>query len=266
MTLRPVWRSNDLQIGRQFCLQSSHLEVDGQKLNEEDNLYRHFVGKADKPCQLRIGSTADGEQSRVVTVTPVADEYTLRNYDWVAANRRKVDQLSGGRLAYIYLPDAAQNGYEIFNREFYAQLDKQGVIIDERFNGGGVTPDYVIDILRRSTLYRMMPRDSGDVPIPIGAIEGPRVMIINEFCSSGGDSLPFMFRAAGLGTIVGKRTLGAKVGGGGRNLIDGGKVIVPDWGHYDHTRGVWDVENFGVPPDIEVDILPAEVTFSVYCL
>jgi tricorn protease len=234
------------------------LEVDGRKLNEGDNLYRYFIGKADKTCQLRISSTADGELSRVVTVTPVADEYALRNYDWVTANRRRVDQLSGGKLAYIYVPDTGQNGYEIFNREFYAQLDKQGVIIDERFNGGGVTPDYIIDILKRSTLYRMMPRDSGDTPIPVGVIEGPRVLIINEYSTSGGDSMPFMFRATGLGTIVGKRTGGAKVGGGDRNLIDGGKVTVPDWGHYDHIRGVWGVENFGVPPDIEVEILPAD--------
>jgi tricorn protease len=234
------------------------LEVDGQKLKEGDNLYRHFIGKADKPCQLRISSTADWEQSRVVTVTPVADEYTLRNYDWVTANRRKVDQFSGGKLAYIYLPDTKQNGYEIFNREFYAQLDKQGVIIDERFNGGGVTPDYVIDILRRFPLYKMISRESEDVSIPMGVIEGPRVMIINEFCSSGGDGMPFMFRAARLGTIVGKRTVGAKVGGGSQDLLDGGKIIVPDWGHYDHTKGVWGVENFGVPPDIEVDILPVD--------
>jgi tricorn protease len=234
------------------------LEVDGQRLKEGDDLYRYFIGKADKPCQLRVSSTAGGEQSRVVTVTPVADEYALRNYDWVEANRRKVAQLSGGKLAYIYLPDTGQNGYEIFNREFYAQLDKQGVIIDERFNGGGVTPDYVIDVLKRSTLYRMMPRDSGDAPIPIGVIEGPRVLIINELCGSGGDSMPFMFRAAGLGTIVGKRTLGAKVGASSKDLLDGGKMNVPDWGHYDHTGGVWGVENFGVPPDIEVDILPAD--------
>jgi tricorn protease len=234
------------------------LEVDGQKLNEGDNLYRYFIGKAEKQCQLRIGSTADWEQSRLVTVTTVADEYPLRNHDWVSANRRKVDQLSGGKLAYIYLPDTGENGYEIFNREFYAQLDKQGVIIDERFNGGGQTPDYIIDILRRTPLYKMTSRDSEDVPIPIGVIEGPRVMIINEFASSGGDSMPFMFRAAGLGTIVGKRSLGAKIGGGGKGLLDGGSLVIPDWGHYDHTKGVWGGENFGVPPDIEVDILPAD--------
>jgi tricorn protease len=234
------------------------LEVDGQKLNAGDNLYRYFIDKADKQCQLRISSTADWEQSRLVTVTTVADEYPLRNYDWVSANRRKVDQLSGGKLAYIYVPDTGENGYEIFNREFYTQLDKQGVIIDERFNGGGQTPDYIIDILRRTASYKMMSRDSEDVSIPIGVIEGPRVMIINELSSSGGDSMPFMFRAAGLGTIVGKRTLGAKVGGGNRGLLDGGALTVPDWGHYDHIKGVWGGENFGVPPDIEVDILPVD--------
>jgi C-terminal processing protease CtpA/Prc/Tol biopolymer transport system component len=234
------------------------LEVDGQKLKEGDNLYRYFIGKADKPCQLRISSTADGEQSRVVTVTPVADEYPLRHYDWVTANRRKVDQLSGGKLAYIYLPNTSENGYEIFNREFYAQLDKQGVIIDERFNSGGVAADYITDILRRSPLYKVILRESEDVSIPMGVIEGPRVMIINEVAGSGGDSLPFMFRAARLGTIVGKRTLGAAVGGAGNSLLDGGRMTIPDWAHYDHTKGVWTAENLGVPPDIEVDILPSD--------
>jgi tricorn protease len=101
-------------------------------------------------------------------------------------------------------------------------------------------------------------RESEDVSIPMGSIEGPRVMIINELCSSGGDGLPFMFRAARLGTIVGKRTAGATVGGGGKTLLDGGRMNVPDWGSYDHTRGVWTAENQGVPPDIEVDILPAD--------
>jgi tricorn protease len=234
------------------------LEVDGQKLKEGDNLYRYFIGKADKPCQLRISSTADWEQSRVVTVTPVADEYPLRHYNWVAANRRKVDQMSGGKLAYIYLPDTKENGYEIFNREFYAQLDKQGVIIDERFNDGGVAADYIIDILRRSPLYKMMLRESEDVSMPMGVIEGPRVMIINQFCVSGGDSLPFMFRAARLGTLVGKRTGGGTVGGSDKNLLDGGRMTVSDQGSYDHTKGVWTAENIGVQPDIEVDILPAD--------
>ncbi len=199
-----------------------------------------------------------GEQSRVVTVTPVANESPLRHYDWVTANRRKVDQLSGGKLAYIYLPDTKENSYEIFNREFYAQLDKQGVIIDERFNVGGVAADYIIDNLRRFPLNRTMPRESETVSIPVGVIEGPRVMIINEFASSGGDGLPFMFRAARLGTLVGKRTGGAALGGNGKELLDGGRMTVPDWGHYDHTKGTWTAENLGVSPDVEVDIMPAD--------
>jgi tricorn protease len=234
------------------------LEVDGQRLKEGDNLYRYFIGKADKPCQLRIGPTPDSEQSRIVTVTPVSDESALRHHDWVASNRRRVDQLSGGKLAYIYLPDTGDNGYEIFNREFYAQLDKQGLIIDERFNGGGVAADYIIDLLRRSPLYKVILRELEDVPMPMGAIEGPRVMIVNEASGSGGDSLPFMFRAAKLGTIVGKRTLGAGVGAAGMDLLDGGRLAVPDWGHYDHTRGTWTAENQGVPPDVEVALLPSD--------
>ena len=233
-------------------------EVDGQRLSEGESLYRHFIGKANKPCQLRVGSSGDWEQSRVVTVTPVADEYPLRNYGWVMANRRKVDELSKGKLAYIYLPDTSQNGYEIFNREFYAQLDKQGVIIDERFNGGGVVADYVIDMVKRFPLYKVRLRESEDVPIPMGTIEGPRVMLINEMCFSGGDSLPFLFRAAKLGTLVGKRTGGGAVGASDKSLLDGGRLTVPDWGHYDHTTGAWTAENTGVPPDIEVEILPMD--------
>lgn len=234
------------------------LEVDGQEPKQGESLYSYFIGKVNKPCQLRVSSTADWKQSRVVTVTPVTNEYPLRHYDWVISNRRKVDQLSGGKLAYIYLPDTTENGYKIFNQEFYAQLDKQGVIIDERFNGGGVTADYIIDILRRTPLYRMMPRESEDVPIPVGSIDGPQVMIINEFSSSGGDSLPFMFRAAKLGTLVGKRTGGATIGGGSHELLDGGKIIISDWASYDHTKGVLTGENRGISPDIEIDISPAD--------
>ena len=229
-------------------------ELDGLKLEPGESFYRQFLGKVNKPCQLRVGSSPDLDASRVVTVTPVANEHLLRLHDWVTANRRKVEQLSNGRLAYIYLPDTGSNGYEIFNRDFFSQLDKQGVIVDERFNGGGVAADYVIDVLRRSAMSKRAPRDAADVSLPMGSMDGPRVMIINEYASSGGDSLPFMFRAAGLGPLVGKRTGGAAVGGGGRSLLDGGSITVPDWGNYDHRTGIWTPENVGVAPDIDVGV------------
>jgi tricorn protease len=168
--------------------------------------------------------------------------------------------MSGGRLAYIYLPDTGTAGYEAFNRDFYAQLDKQGVIIDERFNSGGAPADYFIEALRRAPLSYYAFREGDPFPFPMGVLPGPRVMIINEYAGSGGDTLPWMFRQAGLGPLVGKRTWGGGIGGylDLPELIDGGEVSVPNRGFFNPVRGAWDIENRGVAPDVEVELLPED--------
>jgi tricorn protease len=217
-------------------------------------LHEFLLGKANKPIQLRVAQSADGTGARSVSITPMMDDTALRQAEWIEANRRRVEELSEGKLGYIYLPDTSRAGYEIFNRDFYAQLDKQGLIVDERYNGGGVAADYIIESLSRRHLFRIALRDQEDVAFPMGTIAGPVVMVTNEAARSGGDSLPFMFKAAKIGLLVGHRTMGAGVGAASHELIDGGLVFVPDWGHYDHKNGEWSTENRGVAPDIEVEI------------
>lgn len=232
------------------------LAVNGRNLTAADNLYQFFESTADKQLVLRVGPNPDGSGSREVTVVPLADETRLRNLAWVEENRRKVDEMSGGKLAYVYLPDTAQGGYTFFNRYFFSQTDKQGVVVDERFNSGGHAADYIIDYLRKPLLCYWAVRDGEDFRIPFGTIQGPKVMLMNEYSGSGGDLLPWMFRRAGLGPLIGKRTWGGLVGIGGYPvLMDGGFVTAPHFAFYT-PEGEWEVENRGVSPDIEIDFSP----------
>jgi tricorn protease len=237
------------------------LAVNGKELKSDDNIYRLFEGTAGKQTVLQVGPNADATGSRQVTVVPTASERQLRNLAWVDANRRKVDALSGGRVAYIYVPDTSGEGFGRFNRYFFAQTNKQAVIIDERFNGGGNLADHIIDYLRQPLRNYITGRsgESDDAACPAGAIQGPKVMIINERAGSGGDYLPYAFRQANLGPLIGKRTWGGLVGiGGYPALIDGGMVTAPSNGLW-FPNGRWDVENRGVAPDIEVEYDPQAV-------
>jgi tricorn protease len=183
----------------------------------------------------------------------------LRNLDWIDSNRRKVDQMSGGKLAYVYLPDTGQGGYTSFNRYYFAQADKQGAVIDERYNGGGQMAEYVIDVLSRKLQGWWSPRYGAIDRSPAHAILGPKVMIANEIAGSGGDALPWMFKEHKLGPVVGKRTWGGLVGIGQYPLLmDGGTVTAPNVGFF-NPRGEWEVENYGVAPDYVVEQDPKAV-------
>jgi tricorn protease len=185
-------------------------------------------------------------------VVPVASEFRLRNLDWIEHNRREVDRRSGGKLAYVYLPDTQYEGFTNFNRYFFAQVGKQGVILDERFNHGGQIADYIIDYLKRKPMSILVSRDGRQLIDPPLAIYGPKVMIINQFAGSGGDALPWYFRKAELGPLIGVRTWGGLVGiGGTPTLIDGGTVQAPHVA-IGGLHGAWEVEGIGIPPDIEV--------------
>jgi tricorn protease len=237
------------------------LAVNGKDLKGEDNVYRLFAGTAGKQTSLRVGPTADGKGARDVTVVPVPSERQLRNLAWVDANRRKVDEMSNGQVAYIYLPDTSAEGFARFNRYFFAQTDKRAAVIDERFNGGGQLADHIVDYLRQPLRNYITGRDGEgeDIPFPRGAIQGPKAMIVNERAGSGGDYLPYTFRQAHLGPLVGKRTWGGLVGiGGYPALIDGGTVTAPRMGIW-FPPGRWDVENRGVAPDVEVELDPRAV-------
>ncbi len=190
---------------------------------------------------IRVGPNPDGSNSREVTVVPVGSEAGLRNLAWIEDNRRKVDQLSGGKLAYVWLPDTAQRGYANFNRYYFAQLNKEGAVIDERFNGGGNAADYIIDYLRKPLMSYWAMRDGEDYRTPFGTMPGPKAMIVNEYAGSGGDLMPWMFRHAGIGQLIGKRTWGGLVGiGGYPTLIDGGSVTAPHFAFYTPGRPVGD--------------------------
>jgi tricorn protease len=232
------------------------LAVNGKDVRASDDVFSYFQETAGKQVSLKVGPKPDGTGSRDVIVVPIENDTALRNRAWVEDNRRKVDELSGGRLAYVYLPDTANGGFTYFNRYFFAQLGKQGAVIDERYNAGGEAADYVIEYLQRKKWNYFMTRDGTPFSTPEGGIFGPKVMITNEFAGSGGDMLPWLFRHVGLGPLVGKRTWGGLVGiYDYPRLMDGGFVTAPRVAFFT-TEGEWDVENHGVEPDIEVDLDP----------
>jgi len=233
------------------------LEIQGQELTAKDDVSRLLENTAGKRVVLKVGSDPSGANGREITVTPVATETQLRNQAWIESNRRRVDELSGGKLAYVYLPDTAQGGLTNFTRYYFAQSDKQGVVVDERFNSGGQVADYFIDVMTRPLQGFWSPRYGAIYRTPQAAIFGPKVMIINEFAGSGGDMLPWMFHHNKIGTLVGKRTWGGLVGVGGYPpLMDGGTVTAPSFGFF-NADGQWDVENKGAKPDVEVELDPA---------
>jgi tricorn protease len=233
------------------------LAVNGRELHASDNIYSFFEETAGKQVLLKVGANPDGKDSREVTVVPVESEENLRHLEWIERNRRRVDEATGGKIAYVHVPNTAGAGYTSFNRYFFSQVGKEGAIIDERFNEGGQLADYIIQYLNRPLMSKVVARDSHDWVSPSEAIYGPKVMIINEMSGSGGDALPWYFRKAGIGPLVGKRTWGGLVGiGGYPELIDGGRVTAPRAAIYG-LKGEWEVENHGIAPDVEVDLEPA---------
>lgn len=234
------------------------LEINGRPVDPGNEVYKGFEGLAGKQTVLTVGPNPDGTGSRAVKVVPIARDIPLRLHSWMEANRQLVDKLSGGKLGYVYLPDTAGGGFANFNRYYFAQVGKQGMIIDERFNHGGDIADYIVDQLKRTPQMVNSTREGEPMVEPAQAIFGPKVMLINEMSGSGGDALPWLFRKAGVGTLVGTRTWGGLVGIGGYPvLMDGGQVTAPRWAIYG-TGGQWEVENIGIPPDVEVVQDPAQ--------
>ena len=238
------------------------IEVNGKPLTPTAEIHAAFVGTADKPTQLRVSPTPNAADSRVVTVTPLANDEPLRTYeDWIAKNRALVHERSGGRLGYVWLLNTGPHGYQAFNREFYAQLEKQGVIVDVRYNQGGLLGEYIIDTINRVPFGYVAARDGATAMTPFGAMPGPKIMLINESSGSGGDAIAHYFKLAKTGLLIGTRTWGGLVGDSAaapRETIDGGGVAVPNVGFYDRS-GRWLLENDGEKPDIEVQNTAAAV-------
>lgn len=234
------------------------LAVNGVEVNGSTDLFRLLDFTVGKQVSLKIGKDGDLSRAEDVVVTPISfeDEMALRRQDWVESNRKKVDELSEGEIAYVYMPNTAREGYSSFNRYYFSQMDKKALLLDERNNGGGSVADYVIDLLSRELISGWSIRDGRSFTTPGNGIFGPKAMIINENAGSGGDMMPYMFRFKGLGKLVGRTTMGILVGiSGYPPLIDGGRVTSPNFGVFD-LNGNYIIENEGVQPDLFVEQLP----------
>ncbi|WP_194851179.1 S41 family peptidase [Nonlabens antarcticus] len=230
------------------------IAINGKSLDGSMNPYKLLEQTAGREIYLEVSAAPNGSNSRKALVKPVSSERGLRYIDWVEGNRRKVDELSDGKLAYVYIPNTSEPGFTSFNRYLFSQQDKKGVILDERNNGGGSAADYIIDILKREPFgyFNSKANDNRPWTTPMAGIYGPKVMIINERAGSGGDLLPYMFKQQKLGPLVGTRTWGGLVGTWDTPpFIDGGRMVAPRGGFYD-LNGEWAVEGEGIAPDIEV--------------
>jgi len=234
------------------------LAIDGRDLTADKNIHSFLENTDGKLVELTVSPNPDYSGSRVIKVVPIGNELNLRNRDWVEGNLKKVTEATGGKVAYVYVPNTAGQGHEYFKRYFFPQANRKAVIVDERFNGGGMIADYYIDLLQRPLQSYWNMRYGNDLKTPSASIQGPKVMIIDETAGSGGDMLPWMFRKFGVGTLVGKRTWGGLVGTlGFPELMDGGMVTAPNLAIW--TEDGFVVENVGVAPDIEVEQWPADV-------
>ncbi|MFQ5348273.1 MAG: PDZ domain-containing protein [Rhodothalassiaceae bacterium] len=235
------------------------LEIDGRPLAAGDNIHAFLEGTLGRRVVLTLSHRKDGRNPFSIEVEPIRSDDGLRRWAWIEANRRRVAELSGGRVGYVYLPNTADAGFTYFNRLFFAQVDKQAMIIDERGNGGGQAADYIVGVLTRPYLASWTDRDGMMFTTPVGAVFGPKAMLIDQFAGSGGDFLPYAFRLRGGGPLIGKRTWGGLIGiGVAPPLIDGGHVTAPYFRFID-AEGHYSIENEGVSPDIEVEMTPKEV-------
>lgn len=235
------------------------LAINGHELDDKTNLFALMENTVGKQVVLTVAHDAAGKGRREITVEPIANESLLRRWAWIEGNRKKVEQKTGGKVAYVYMPDTAGQGYEHFNRMFFAQVDKQALIVDDRKNGGGQAANYVTELLARPYLAGWKDRDGLVFETPGGAIYGPKAMLIDQDAGSGGDFMPYAFKRVGLGPLIGKRTWGGLIGiSVNPPLIDGGFLTVPYFRFYT-PDGEWRVENEGVSPDIDVELDPAAV-------
>jgi len=258
----PELRSPLTEPGIQAAEGEYILAIDGRPLDASTNVHSRLVKRADKTTELLLSPVpaplgeAAPEEAHAEKIVPLRSETALRHWSWVEGNRKRVDELSGGRVAYVYMTNTSLEGYQAFNRYYFSQLDKQAVVLDERFNGGGYVADYVVDMLDRPLLCHWATREGAPFHTPNASIFGPKVMIVNEWAGSGGDAMPLFFRRRGLGKLVGKRTWGGLIGIYDYPvLMDGGGVTAPRLAIFSPDNE-WEVENVGVSPDVEVEMTP----------
>ncbi|MCW5558223.1 MAG: PD40 domain-containing protein, partial [Verrucomicrobiae bacterium] len=228
------------------------LAVNGTPLDPAQDPWAAFQGLADMPVLLTISTNGTPEGAREILVKTLASEARLRHLAWQEANRRRALEKSGGRVAYVYVPDTGQNGQNELVRQWRGQVHLPGMVVDERFNSGGQIPDRFVELLQRPLRNWWGVRDGHDWPWPPVAQQGPKAMLMNGWSGSGGDCFPYYFKQSGLGPLIGQRTWGGLIGiTGAPGLVDGGSVTVPTFGIYD-LQGEWIIEGYGVAPDIEV--------------
>lgn len=230
--------------------------VNGSKIDTSMDPWAAFIGLAGKDTTITVASALAGDEEtineREYTLKPMGSEFNLRYRDWVEDNRAYVEETSSGKVGYIHVPNTGVQGQNELFRQFYGQMGKDALIIDERWNGGGQIPNRFIELLDRPRTNYWARRDGKDWAWPMDSHQGPKCMLINGMAGSGGDMFPWLFKQHELGALIGTRTWGGLVGiSGVPGLIDGGYTAVPNFGFYE-TDGTWGIEGHGVDPDIEV--------------
>ena len=252
---RPELRSPLTEPGLNVKAGDFIVAIDGVDTKTTDNIYTLLAGKSGVLTELTLSSSASGATPRRIVIEPIADESELRHHEWVEGNLRKVEEATGGRVGYIYIPDMGPEGLREFARYFYAQLDKEALIVDDRANGGGNISPMIIERLLREPYSMTMSRGSSKThTVPDATLAGPKVLLINKYSASDGDLFPWRWKANNMGPVIGTRTWGGIVGiSGSLPYMDGTDVRVPFFTNYDTKTGQWIVENHGVDPDILID-------------
>ncbi len=233
------------------------LAVDGERVDSSRNIYSYFAGKARAPTRITVASDPEGEAPRTYTVVPLPGESSLRRVAWAERNRRFVEDESQGILGYIYVPDFGPRGLESVMRQLLANIDKRGLIIDQRFATGSITADFLVDWLEKKALYYTSFRQGDHLGIPTNTLPENKVLLINDVNTAAAETFAFMFKQAKLGSVIGNRTAGAGIGPYLYipPLIDGGRVSIPSRAPFD-PAGAWIIESQGLRPDIEVEFTP----------
>jgi len=239
------------------------MAINGTELNVSMNPYELLENTVGKTVELTVNPKPEMTGAKTYTIRPIASELELLNLNWVMERRKMVDRLSGGKIGYIYVPNTSVDGNRELFRGMYEYNEKDGLIIDDRYNGGGFIPDVMTNLLERKTLSYWQRNGLSAMKTPGVAHNGPKVMLTNGYSSSGGDAFPYYFRKKGLGTIIGTRTWGGLVGmSGNAGLMDGGYISVPQFGIYDENEQ-WIIEGVGVSPDIEVVDRPEQLAKGI---
>lgn len=239
------------------------LSINGHEITTDQNPYEFLENTAGKEVEILVNSKPEFTGARTSMIKPVTSELELKYYNWVEERRAMVEKLSNGKIGYIHVPNTALEGNKELFEGMYAYHDKEALIIDDRYNGGGFIPDVMADLLDRKTLSYWNVNGLSPMRTPAIAHDGPKVMLINGYSSSGGDAFPYYFRKKGLGLIIGTRTWGGLVGiSGNARLVDGGNISVPRFGIYDEN-GQWIIEGIGVYPDIKVVDRPEELAKGI---